>query len=87
MSVTQHLYEGVELKGRGTTALITYMRTDSVRVSDEAREAAKDWIGRNLGPDFLPGKPRVYKSKGGAQDAHEAIRPVDPALTPDEVKS
>lgn len=87
MSVAQRLYEGVELEGRGTTALITYMRTDSVRVSDEAREAAKDWIGRNLGPDFLPGKPRVYKSKGGAQDAHEAIRPVDPALTPDEVKS
>lgn len=86
MSVAQRLYEGVELEGRGTTALITYMRTDSVRVSDEAQAAAKDWIVQNLGPDFLPAKPRVYKSKGSAQDAHEAIRPVDPALTPDAVK-
>ena len=86
MSVAQRLYEGVELGERGTTALITYMRTDSVRISDEARDGAKDWITRTLGPDFYPAEPRVYKSKGSAQDAHEAIRPVDPSLTPDSIK-
>jgi DNA topoisomerase-1 len=86
MSVAQRLYEGVELGERGTTALITYMRTDSVRVSDEARDAAREWITANLGPDFYPQTARVYKSKGSAQDAHEAIRPVDPSLTPDSIK-
>lgn len=86
MSVAQRLYEGVELGERGTTALITYMRTDSVRVSDEARDGAREWITSTLGPQFYPGEPRVYKSKGSAQDAHEAIRPVDPSLTPDDIK-
>jgi DNA topoisomerase-1 len=86
MSVAQRLYEGVDLTDRGTTALITYMRTDSVRVSDEARDLARDWITTRLGAEFYPKEPRVFKSKGSAQDAHEAIRPVDPALTPDEVK-
>ena len=87
MSVAQRLYEGVELGERGTTALITYMRTDSVRISDEARDGAREWITRTLGPEFYPKEPRVYKSKGGTQDAHEAIRPVDPGLTPDSVKN
>jgi len=87
MSVAQRLYEGVELGERGTTALITYMRTDSVRISDEARDGAHEWITRTLGPEFYPKEPRVYKSKGSSQDAHEAIRPVDPSLTPDSIKN
>lgn len=86
MSVAQRLYEGVELGDRGTTALITYMRTDSVRISEEARDSTREWIINSLGPEFYPKTPRVYKSKGSAQDAHEAIRPVDPALTPDSIK-
>ncbi|WP_192623479.1 type I DNA topoisomerase [Desulfomicrobium macestii] len=87
MSVAQRLYEGVELGERGTTALITYMRTDSVRISDEARDGAREWIISTLGPEFYPAEARVYKSKGSAQDAHEAIRPVDPSLTPDSIKN
>jgi DNA topoisomerase-1 len=86
MSVAQRLYEGVDLADGSTTALITYMRTDSVRVADEARDLAKEWITSHLGPEFYPKEPRIYKSKGSAQDAHEAIRPVDPALTPDSIK-
>jgi len=86
MAAAQKLYEGVELGERGTTALITYMRTDSVRVADEARDAAKDFIFSSLGADYYPDKPRVFKTKAGAQDAHEAVRPVDVRLTPDEVK-
>lgn len=86
MSVAQRLYEGVELGSQGTTALITYMRTDSVRVSDEARRAAREWILETLGKDYYPDKERYFKTKGGAQDAHEAIRPVDPTLAPEQVK-
>jgi DNA topoisomerase-1 len=86
MTLAQRLYEGVELGEAGTTALITYMRTDSVRIADEARQAAREFIGKNFGEDHLPAKPRVFKSKGSAQDAHEAVRPVDPALTPRETK-
>ena len=87
MAVAQQLYEGVDLGSKGTTALITYMRTDSVRVSNEARDAAKKWIVANMGADYYPSKPRMFKSKGSAQDAHEAIRPVDVSLHPDEVRS
>jgi DNA topoisomerase-1 len=87
MNIAQRLYEGLELGERGTTALITYMRTDSVRISDEARDAAKDFIVKTYGPEYYPAKPRHFKSKGGAQDAHEAIRPVDVFLTPESVKS
>lgn len=87
MSVAQRLYEGVDLGERGTTALITYMRTDSVRVADEARENAKNWITTQLGAEFYPSTPRIHKSKKNAQDAHEAIRPVDPGLTPESVKN
>ncbi|MFW5489290.1 MAG: type I DNA topoisomerase [Desulfovibrio sp.] len=85
MSTAQRLYEGVDLGERGTTALITYMRTDSVRISNEARDAAKDFIIKRLGEDYYPEKPRYYKTKAGAQDAHEAIRPVDVFITPDDV--
>ncbi len=86
MNIAQRLYEGLDLGERGVTALITYMRTDSVRISNEARDAAKDFITATYGPDYYPAKPRHYKSKGGAQDAHEAVRPVDVSITPDSVK-
>lgn len=86
MSVAQRLYEGVELGKRGTTALITYMRTDSVRIAKDAQASAKELIFERFGKDHYPSKTRNFKTKGGAQDAHEAIRPVDPTLTPEVVK-
>lgn len=86
MNIAQRLYEGVDLGESGTTALITYMRTDSVRISDEAREAAKAYIETTWGPEYYPPKARHFKTKSGAQDAHEAIRPVDVAITPDSIK-
>lgn len=86
MNIAQRLYEGVDLGDMGITALITYMRTDSFRIADEARDAAKDFILSQWGKDYLPPKPREFKSKGGAQDAHEAIRPVDVNIVPDMVK-
>lgn len=87
MKTAQELYEGVEIKGLGQTGLITYMRTDSLRISDEARAAAYDYIKQNYGDNYIPDKPKQYKSKGNAQDAHEAIRPTHPELTPDMVKA
>jgi DNA topoisomerase-1 len=87
MKAAQELYEGVEIKGMGPTGLITYMRTDSQRISDEARAAAYDFIKKNYGEKYVPEKPKVYKSKGSAQDAHEAIRPTHPELTPEKVKA
>lgn len=86
MNIAQRLYEGVELGEAGTVALITYMRTDSVRIADEARDAARAFIASTWGNDRLPAKPRQFKTKGGAQDAHEAIRPVDVTVTPDAVR-
>ncbi len=86
MRIAQQLYEGIEIEGRGIIGLITYMRTDSLRISDEARNAANAYILETYGKDYLPSKPRYYKTKKGAQDAHEAIRPTTPSLTPDEVK-
>ncbi len=86
MTLAQRLYEGVELGDKGTTALITYMRTDSVRIANEARDTAKKVILEKYGDEFYPAKPQVYKSKGGAQDAHEAIRPVDATILPEDVK-
>ncbi len=86
MGIAQRLYEGVDIEGMGITALITYMRTDSVRIADEARDAAANFILQNYGKEYLPAKSRVYKSKGSAQDAHEAVRPVDVSITPEMVK-
>ncbi|MBM6722496.1 MULTISPECIES: type I DNA topoisomerase [Oscillospiraceae] len=86
MSIAQQLYEGVDIAGEGTVGLITYMRTDSLRLSDEATAAARDFILSRYGANYYPGKPRVYKTKSGAQDAHEAIRPSNVNLTPEDVK-
>ena len=88
MNIAQRLYEGLDLADRGTTALITYMRTDSVRLADEAIKAAAAFIENAYGKDYMApgGKGRAFKGKAGAQDAHEAIRPVDVTLTPDQVK-
>src|SRR5574344_2222262 len=83
----QELYEGVELGSEGKTALVTYIRTDSVRVSDEARQNAKEFINKKFGPDFYPSKPNFYKNKGeNVQDAHEAIRPAHFEISPEDVK-
>ena len=86
MSIAQQLYEGVDIAGEGTVGLITYMRTDSLRLSDEATAEAKSFIESRYGKGYHPGKPREYKSKSGAQDAHEAIRPSDVNLTPEQIK-
>lgn len=86
MQIAQKLYEGVDLADRGVTALITYMRTDSTRISEEALKAARDFILEHNGKDYLPENPRRFKAKGSAQDAHEAIRPVDVNITPEMVK-
>ncbi|MBR5514113.1 MAG: type I DNA topoisomerase [Ruminococcus sp.] len=87
MKAAQELYEGVDIEGIGAVGLITYMRTDSLRISDEAKAAAAEYIGNVYGKEYLPDKPRVFKSKNNAQDAHEAIRPSLPELTPARVKS
>ena len=85
MGVAQRLYEGVEVGAEGTSGLITYMRTDSPRVSPEAIAGAREWIGKQLGARYLPATPNVYKGKKAAQDAHEAIRPTDASRTPESV--
>src|SRR5689334_13987743 len=86
MALAQRLYEGVELGDEGSVALITYMRTDSVRVSNEALGQVRELIGGEFGPNYLPEKPNFYKSKKEAQEAHEAIRPTDVARKPADVK-
>ena len=86
MSIAQQLYEGVEIAGQGSVGLITYMRTDSLRLSEEALSAARDFIGERYGERYLPAQPRRFKTKAGAQDAHEAIRPTDVRLTPELVR-
>ena len=86
MSIAQQLYEGVEISGQGSVGLITYMRTDSLRLSEEALSAARSYIGEHYGSEYLPAQPRRYKTKAGAQDAHEAIRPTDVRLTPELVR-
>ncbi len=86
MSIAQQLYEGVDIEGEGTVGLITYMRTDSLRISEEAIAAASSFISARYGKDYLPDSPRRFKTKAGAQDAHEAIRPSNVALTPEAVK-
>ena len=87
MTIAQQLYEGVDIEGEGTVGLITYMRTDSLRLSDDAVRDAKDYITKTYGNGFYPDAPNRYKSKSNAQDAHEAIRPSNVFITPDRIKS
>ncbi len=86
MAIAQQLYEGVDITGEGTVGLITYMRTDSLRISTEAQQAARALIDSRYGTSYRPDAFRNYKTKAGAQDAHEAIRPSDVGLTPEQVK-
>lgn len=86
MSIAQQLYEGVELSELGSVGLITYMRTDSLRLSEEALASAREFIVGRFGSAYYPGSPRRFKTKAGAQDAHEAIRPTDVNLTPERVR-
>jgi len=86
MSTAQKLYEGLDLGGLGTLGLITYMRTDSTHISGEALSEVRKHIKMNIGDDYLPEKPNFYAAKKGAQEAHEAIRPTDPDLTPEDIR-
>ncbi len=86
MAIAQQLYEGVDVEGEGTTGLITYMRTDSLRLSDEAMAAAADFIKHRYGKEYYYGHFHVFKTKSGAQDAHEAIRPTHVELDPERIK-
>ncbi|MEG2014235.1 MAG: type I DNA topoisomerase, partial [Clostridia bacterium] len=86
MSTAQQLYEGVEIKGMGHVALVTYIRTDSVRISDDASREARELITNRYGAKYVPATPNKYFSKKGAQDAHEAIRPINLSLSPDSIK-
>ena len=86
MAIAQQLYEGVDITGEGTVGLITYMRTDSLRLSEEALGAAKTFILGRYGKDYYPAATRRFKTKEGAQDAHEAIRPSNVGLTPEQIK-
>ena len=86
MAIAQQLYEGIEIGEQGLTGLITYMRTDSLRLSDEATAAAKDYIIDRYGPEYYPAKKRTFRTKNGAQDAHEAIRPTNVNLVPEEIQ-
>ena len=86
MKIAQELYEGINVQGYGSIGLITYMRTDSLRISEEARQQANEYISDVYGEKYLPEKPRYFKSRSNAQDGHEAIRPSTVSLTPDKVK-
>ena len=86
MKVAQELYEGVEIQGMGATGLITYMRTDSLRISNVAIDEVTQYIASEYGDEYLPHKPRFFKSRSNAQDGHEAIRPSMPSLAPDKIK-
>ena len=85
-SSAQQLYEGVDIKGEGKIALITYIRTDSVRVSTDAQNACREYIKNKFGENFVPSKPNIYHTKDSAQDAHEAIRPITMDITPEIAK-
>ena len=87
MKIAQELYEGVEIPDLGAVGLITYMRTDSVRISEESRKISEEFILNKWGEKYLPNKRRIFKKKSDAQDAHEAIRPTMPNIVPDEIKS
>ncbi len=86
MMIAQQLYEGIELPGEGSVGLITYMRTDSTRVADEALAEVRGYINRRFGADYLPEKPTYYRAKKDAQDAHEAIRPTSLEYDPEQVR-
>ena len=86
MSIAQQLYEGVDVEGEGTVGLITYMRTDSLRIAPEALQEAADFIVSRYGREYYYGRPHVFKTKGGAQDAHEAIRPTHVSLDPEKIR-
>jgi DNA topoisomerase I len=87
MMIAQQLYEGIELPGEGAVGLITYMRTDSTRVSEQALTEVREFIAGRFGPDYVPEKPNFYKAKKDAQDAHEAIRPTSMQFHPDAVRA
>ena len=87
MSIAQELYEGIELGNEGAEGLITYMRTDSVNIAPEAISAARAYIGKEFGPDYLPAQPRIFTSKKSAQEAHEGIRPTNLSRSPEKVKA
>src|SRR5918994_1154552 len=87
MMIAQQLYEGIELPGEGSVGLITYMRTDSTRVSDQALAEVREFVAQTFGPDFVPEKPNAYKTKKDAQDAHEAIRPTSMQYDPESVRA
>ncbi len=86
MQIVQQLYEGIDLAGEGTQGLVTYIRTDSVRISDEAMAALREYIPSNYGPELLSETPQIYKGRSNAQDAHEAIRPTSVLRTPEQIK-
>ena len=87
MQIAQQLYEGVEIAGEGSQGLVTYIRTDSTRIADEAMEAVRAMIAENYSAEYLPEKPNIYKTRSSAQDAHEAIRPTDILRRPDAIKA
>ena len=87
MQIAQQLYEGVEIAGEGSQGLVTYIRTDSTRIADEALADVRAMIAENYAPEYLPEKPNVYKTRSSAQDAHEAIRPTDVRRRPDAIKA
>ena len=87
MQIVQQLYEGIEIEGEGIQGLVTYIRTDSVRISDEAMDAVRAFIPGKFGQEFLPNEKNEYKGRKNAQDAHEAIRPTNIERTPDSIKN
>ena len=87
MQIAQQLYEGVEIEGEGSQGLVSYIRTDSTRIADEALDAVRAMIAENYAPEYLPEKPNVYKTRSSAQDAHEAIRPTDIQRRPEKIKA
>ena len=87
MQIVQQLYEGIDLEGEGTQGLVTYIRTDSVRISDEALDAVRKYIPQKFGPEYLPSEKNEYKGRKNAQDAHEAIRPTDVNRTPESIRN
>lgn len=87
MSIAQQLYEGIEVKGHGAMGLVTYIRTDSTRISDEAQQEARKYIAEKYGEKYLPEKARTFKNKNASQDAHEAIRPTYADMDPESLKS